>query len=449
MPSIKEQALAWGLDPQLVYSRMARGKTLAEALAWEAPKSIAAEARARGLSVGMVHQRMASGKPLIEALTLPPRRNVKELINSRCPTCREPFFVKSATLKTRQKNKCGLMFCSKKCAAKWHQKDSLGAKAQARGLSPHAVRSRIERGWSVEMALSIPSLQPSNSRRAAALARGLSPGTVKWRIRRGWSIEEALATPVRPTEPPSPVIQAARIRARINREISKNLMAELAAMGLAFGPDDKPADVYRMARLMKAIPDMRRRSKACLSDETVAALRHEYSAATKDPAFSEWPSRGPYSFLSVLAKREGVKRQTIANILHGYGYSGIGPVTLSPWGKQPLVELRCPTCGRTFSLKPCVVRKRKGKSTTGRICCSRKCQGKYIPQIRLLPPLDAIPIGCWAERHPLGGTWRIGCPPRFSASYVRRLKVHYEFASRRRKQHEAKTEAGREDAASP
>ena len=38
-----------------------------------------------------------------------------------------------------------------------------------------------------------------------------------------------------------------------------------------------------------------------------------------------------------------------------------------------LVDLTCPWCEKAFSLRPCDIRRRGGRSKLGTICCSRQC----------------------------------------------------------------------------
>jgi len=81
-----------------------------------------------------------------------------------------------------------------------HYEPALHIQAAAAGIAVETVRSRINRGWTLEDALHTPPtprhLLRQTERTALALANGLRPDTVRARMRRGWSLERATQTPV-------------------------------------------------------------------------------------------------------------------------------------------------------------------------------------------------------------------------------------------------------------
>ena len=74
--------------------------------------------------------------------------------------------------------------------------ESVCAQARVNGLPEATVLCRVNRGWSLERALSTPVQEKDFTIGEKARARGLSVSIVSNRIRNGWSEERALNTPI-------------------------------------------------------------------------------------------------------------------------------------------------------------------------------------------------------------------------------------------------------------
>lgn len=75
--------------------------------------------------------------------------------------------------------------------------ESVRVKARLKGMNADTVSCRINRGWSIEKALSTPIKTRSNEFTEKARLAGINPETVRSRINLGWTEEMALSVPVR------------------------------------------------------------------------------------------------------------------------------------------------------------------------------------------------------------------------------------------------------------
>jgi hypothetical protein len=124
-------------------------------------------------------------------------------------------------------------------------------------VSLRELRSRIERGWDAESAVTTPSaVRPSRSRNVLAAfgeeksiadwsrdpRSAVAPLTIAARIQRGWEAEEAISTPVhgkvRPPRPPATrPPHTRRPRLLITNEPISNLDAEAVKDRMADGAE--------------------------------------------------------------------------------------------------------------------------------------------------------------------------------------------------------------------
>jgi hypothetical protein len=108
------------------------------------------------------------------------------------------------------------------------------------GISPPTLLTRLQRGWSVEQALTTPAVRRANSdpgdriltlngkkRHLAEWARelGVNPAAILYRLNAGWSLKDALTTP----KPERPNAKLNMRQARAIRALYPNLSAEKIA----------------------------------------------------------------------------------------------------------------------------------------------------------------------------------------------------------------------------
>ena len=197
-PSICAAARAFGIDPNLVISRLYRG--------WPLHRALTATRQAMGsnLAVTVHGQEYRSVQAACTALRVSYSRVITRL--------RSGWDIERAV--ETPSGIGGLTKALKKpvvIASKRYE--SIAAAARAYGLDPSIVRERIYGGWSLKDALSTPVQQGTGGKSvtisgrrypsicAAAHAHGVSKATVLSRIASRWKLKDAVSTPAVSTQP--------------------------------------------------------------------------------------------------------------------------------------------------------------------------------------------------------------------------------------------------------